>query len=84
MIALGKPDALRQIDAGMTAEQISKETTGGKIDQVLRAEQFHAHDGTGQRGVGSTGKHSDKTDPSQQINRNTCLLYTSPSPRDRG
>jgi len=71
-IHFGNGDTLRRIDTRMAAEIIGGKTGDGIIQQVVRAEQFHTHDGAGNGCIGGSGKHGNKAQAGHEVYRGTA------------
>ena len=53
----------------MPAEQVGDKAGDGEGQGVFGAEQLHAHDGAGQRGVGRSGEDRDKAEGGEEVCR---------------
>src|SRR3984957_3245407 len=68
-VHFGYCHALSVVNAGVTAEVIGGKTSDGVVQDVLGAEEFHAHDGTGDGGIGRAREDRDKAETGQEVDR---------------
>ena len=57
------------VDALAAAAAVGDEAGGGKVEAVACAEEFHAEEGGGERGVGGSGEDGDEAERGEEIDR---------------
>lgn len=58
---LGLSYALGSVNAGVAGKEIRDDARHAGVGSDLGTEQFHSHDGRGDRRIGGTGKYGDET-----------------------